>query len=178
MLSRLNLPNNYHVMCRNYSMYYSVNSLVSYEFYYLQDVSCQNLKYLLSFIKYSSFFQMNSTSHSHQLNYPINFYLYPKDQEHLLVIHVLSDQRGFILENEGAFAMISAVVWAPRFLCLFYIDRGFSGVRNNVIIFVILVFFFRAAVFTCQFLRIVWSDVAGNSYLIYELTLDVFFVVG
>ena len=131
MLSRLNLPNNCHVMCRNYSMYYSVNSLVSYEFYYLQDVSCQNLKYLLSFIKYSSFFQMNSTSHSHQLNYPINFYLYPKDQEHLLVIHVLSDQRGFILENEDAFAMISAVVWARRFLCLFYIDRGFSGSKEQ-----------------------------------------------
>ena len=76
---------------------------------------------------------MNSTSHWHnyQLNYPINFYLYPKDQEHLLVIHVLSDQLGFILENEAAFAMISAVVLARRFLCLFYIDRGFSGSKGQ-----------------------------------------------
>jgi len=72
---------------------------------------------------------MNSTSHSHNYQFNYHFYLYPKDQEHLLVIHVLSDQLG--LENEGAFAMISAVVWAPRFLCLFYIDRGFSGSKEQ-----------------------------------------------
>ena len=76
---------------------------------------------------------MKSTiwSHSHNYQFNYHFYLYPEDQEHLLVIHVLSDQRGFILENEGAFAMISAVVLARRFLCLFYIDRGFSGSKEQ-----------------------------------------------